>query len=215
MKISGFLVISVLNLTSCGKKTLVPSTVVEMDNAKFVYRGIENSLEIAVPGAKSFSISAPGLRESGKPGYYKWNTTAITGTTAILDFEIVTDSVYHIKEIFQVIKIPDMIATLNNRGCKSCIIELIKDEVKETKIGVSIDPILDSRLHPMRVKQYTLVLPDGNRYTVYQNVFSESAQKMIVQFEYGSIFEITDIEYTTHGYSCAIPKLKFMLVEKY
>ncbi|PZR20910.1 MAG: hypothetical protein DI539_09570 [Flavobacterium psychrophilum] len=76
---------------------MLPSPVVSLKNQNFVYKGIENELEIAVPGAKSFRVTAPGLTDYGS-GIYHWSVSQVSGTTTKLDFEIITerDSVFRI-----------------------------------------------------------------------------------------------------------------------
>lgn len=199
------------------EEIITPEPLISLKNQNFVYRGIDNQLGIAVPGAKSFKVTADGgFRESGGMGDYSWNVTQIKTNTTTLDFEIVTvnDSVFSTSVMFHVKDAPKMITTINDRGCENCIIELTKDEVKETKISIGFANY-SNKWTNFNVKQYSLILPDGNLYKVYQNKFSDSAQKMIFQFPVGSIFKITDIEFTSHSYITYRPELKFMLVEKY
>lgn len=210
------LLLSALLIISCSKNTLLPSPIVSLPNQNFIYRGIENELEIAVPEAKSFKVTAPGLGEYGY-GRYRWNANNITDNTARLDFEIVTqkDSLIYDKKEFYIRDSPNLIATLNDRGCDKCIVELVKDDVKEAKISVRPDNYNDSRFRDFYVKEYTLVFPEGYEYKVYENTFSESTQKMILQYPVGTIFKIIDIEYRFCGYPPPAPELKFMLVDKY
>jgi hypothetical protein len=182
-----------------------------------VYRGIDNKLEIDVPLAKSFKVTAPGLKQSGKPWEYAWYVTDIKTNAATLDFEIVTknDSVFRLRKEFYVLDFPKMIATLNNNGCNNCIVELAKDNVAAAIIGVCLENYNDRKFPYFYVKEYTLILPEGHRYTVYQDKFSESAQKMILQYPAGTIFKITDILYNSPSYSPPKVELKFMLVDEY
>lgn len=196
------------------EEDIMPKPIISLKNQNFIYRGVENELEIAVPEAKSFKVTALGLSEYGS-GRYKWNVRDITDNTATLDFEIVTpkDSLIYDKKGFYIKDIPKLTATLNKRGCENCIVELSKSELKDAKIGVSYDFYADMKIHPMTVKEYNLILPEGYEYKVYKNTFSESAQKIIAQYPVGTIFKIKDIIYSFHGYGAPAVELKFILIE--
>lgn len=214
-QIFSFLAFSLL-IISCSKNTLLSFPIVSLPNQNFVYKGVNNELQIEVPGAKSFKVTAPGLTEYAS-GKYSWRVDETNSTTAVLDFEIITkkDSVFHTKKEFYVQKAPNLIATLNDRGCDKCIIELVKDDLKETKISVRPDNYNDLRFRNNFVKEYTLVLPEGYEYRIYQDKFSDSAQKMIAQYPTGTIFKIKDIVYRFCGYPPPAPELKFILVDQY
>lgn len=189
-----------------------PKPIISLSNFNIVYRGIENSLKIAVPGAKSFKVLNPEVSETASG--YSWNVKQIKTNTTELDFEIVTenDSVFHTKKSFYIKDIGNLTATINGKGCTNCIIEITKEELKEAKIGISFENFFDPRwIH--YVKEYWLELPDGNLYRVGEDGFSTSALKMIVQFPSGSIFKIKDITYISHSYSPRIPDMKFMLID--
>lgn len=205
-----FLLLLIFVTLSCSKNSVLPSPIVSLSNQNFVYRGIDNKLEIDVPRAKSFKVTAPGLRQSDKPWEYIWYVTETN--TATLDFEIVTknDSLFHDKKEFY-IQDAKLVGTLNDHGCTKCIIELLKQEIEDLKIGVR----LQNSSVWFHVRQFTLVLPEGYEYKVYENRLSNTAKKMILQYPNGTIFKIKDIEYNIDSYSPQKVELKFILVDEY
>lgn len=196
----------------------VPKPIISLKHRNILYRGISNELEITVPGAKSFNVSASGLIED-KKGSYSWNVSKIKTSTALLNFEIVTenDSVFQIKEEFWIKDKGTVKATINGNGCNNCIVELTKEDIKDAKIDIKFEDFFDNRWLFFYVKEYMLELPDGNLYRVGEDGFSHSAQKMIVQFPNGSIFKIKDIKYLLPNcdYCNFKPEIKFMLVDNH
>lgn len=209
-----FLFLIVFLTISCSQKVLPPSPVVSINNQNFVYRGIDNKLQIAVPGAKSFKVTAPRLIDHGF-GKYAWNVNQISGDTAILDFEIINerDSIFHDSKQYYVKPAPKLIIAINNRGCDKCIIEIRKEDIRNAKISVRSETYFDSRFENFFVEEYTIVLPEGYEYKVYQNMFSYSLEKMIIQYPAGTIFRIKDIKYRYPGYNPPKVELKFILVD--
>lgn len=193
-----------------------PNPIVAFKNRNVLYRKVDNQLDIAVPGAKSFTASAPGLRANNTQSY-SWNVSKIKTNIAYLTFEITTenDSVFSTTEMFYVEDLKPIRATINDRGCDNCIVELEREEVKEAKIGIDWEDTVNTNIQKIfYIKGFLLELPDGNLYRVGEGKFSESAQKMILQFPNGAIFKISEIEFSSHGY-IASPKMKFTLVDKY
>lgn len=193
---------------------IIPKPIVSLKNQNFVYKGIENELEIAVPGAKSFKVTATGLRDIGL-GRYHWNVSQISGNTVKLDFEIITerDSVFHDSKKYYIKPVPKLIPVLNGQGCEKCIVEISRQDIKDTTISVRPETYFDCRLQNFFVDEYTLVLPEGYEYPIYEDKFSDSAQKMILQYPSGTIFKIKDIKYRFHGYGPPMKELKFILVD--
>lgn len=194
-----------------------PEPIISIQYKNILYRGIDNRLEINVPGAKSFEVSAPGLRQSGKFHEYSWNVSQIKEDNINLEFKIRTrDSVFTTKRSFYIRDMKPMLVLINDRGCKDCIIELTKEEVSTAKLRVGVDDYaIDREIIYGRVNSFLLELPDGNLYPVGGDTFSDSAKKMILQFPTESIFKISKVEYSTHVGYAPRPTTKFMLVDKY
>lgn len=210
-----------ISFSVLSQNNVSPEPIISVRYKNILYRGIDNRLEINVPGAKSFEVNAPGLRQSGKSHEYSWNVSQIKEDNINLEFKIRTrDSVFTTKRSFYIRNIKPMMVLINDRGCKDCIIELTKEEVSIAKlrVGVGVDDYaIDREIVYGRVNSFLLELPDGNLYPVGGDTFSDSAKKMILQFPSGSIFKISEVEYSTHigGYVPNRPTTKFMLVDKY
>lgn len=208
-----------ISLSVLAQNKALPKPIISIQYKNVLYRGIDNSLEINVPGAKSFEVNATGLRQSGKAHEYSWNVSQIKEDYINLEFKIQTkDSVFTTKRSFYIRDVKPMMVLINDRGCKGCIIELTKEDVSTAKLRVGIDDYaMDREIVYGRVNSFLLELPDGNIYPVGGDAFSESAKKMIVQFPAGSIFKISEVEYSTHigGYVANRPTAKFMLVDKH
>lgn len=199
------------------EEIIIPKPIISLKYRNVLYRGVNNEFEIAVPGSKSFKVSAPGLIKN-EYGGYSWDVAQIKTATTVLHIDVVTenDSVFRTYEEFRIKDAGSAKATLNGNGCNNCVIEITKEELKEAKVGISLVNFISTQCPVSYVKEYILVLPDGNLYRVGEDGFSYSAQKMIVQFPNGSIFRIKDIKFTVSGCDLYIkPELKFMLVDNH
>jgi len=96
-------------------------SLISLEKGNIVYRGINNPLKIAVPGAKSFTATAAGLTKIDDKGNYNFTVTAIPGDSVTIKLDIIMahKKVIHEQKVFEIRDIPNLHATIGNRHC-SC-----------------------------------------------------------------------------------------------
>jgi hypothetical protein len=115
-------------------------SVVSLELAHILYRGISNPIKIAVPDAKSFTATAPGLEKLDNLGNYLFNVTSLAGTEVTLSIVILlNDGSYKAeKQVFEIRDISRPFVVINgNCLVKDSTIGLTKQEFKllELKLG--------------------------------------------------------------------------------
>jgi hypothetical protein len=73
-------------------------SVISIENRSILYRGITNPVKILVNNAKSFTATAPGLKQIDDSGNYEFNVTGVSGTTLTVDIDIILNNGEHKKE---------------------------------------------------------------------------------------------------------------------
>jgi len=117
-------------------------SVVSLEKANVVYFGIANHIKIAVPGAKSFEVTAPEtLIKLDSLGNYSWRFSkycdAKLGITAVMQ----NGDTLREQKIYELKGMGNALGTINGKYCNddSCKLTLTKEELKKGKIGFKFE----------------------------------------------------------------------------
>jgi len=114
--------------------------LISADKLNIVYRGILNPISIAVPNAKSFTVSGKGMRlEDGK--YY---IAPGAGNEMVVTLEIILEDDSKVVEehVLKIKTLKRYIARITDRNCVNCIVLMTKEELKDAKITFYFEDFL-------------------------------------------------------------------------
>ncbi|AWH85735.1 hypothetical protein HYN59_11725 [Flavobacterium album] len=114
-------------------------SVISAEKLNIVYRGIENPIKIAVPGAKSFKAFAKdsALVKTDSVGNYMLR--AGSGNEMKIDIEAIMPdgSILHEEKSFKILGLPMLEAAIDgNVICRICSFELTKQQLIDAKLTV-------------------------------------------------------------------------------
>ena len=123
--------------------------LISVDKLNVVYRGIRNPISIAVPNAKSFTVSGLGVSQE-KGNYY---ISPGQGNEMIVTLEIVLedDSKVDEEHVFRIKNLKKHIARINNKNCQNCIVLMKKEELKDAEITYYLEDFLYDFLKMPRI----------------------------------------------------------------
>lgn len=200
---------------SIDSKTLKPIILSNNLNYKnIIYRGIDNSLKIEVPGAKSFTMNASGLSEMTQDSTYTINVNNIKEDKIHLDFKILTqhDSVLNIKELFYIKNITPNKITINDKSCKNCVLKLTPSELKNAILEIKVDDAEESWSN-IRVWDFTIKMPNGNVLEMAGDKITDELLNKLLKLSKNSILEITIPYYGSIGVIQDPPPQKIMILK--
>ena len=114
--------------------------VISVDKLNVVYRGIQNPISIAVPNAKSFTVSGLGVKEENG----KYFIVPGQGNEVIVTLEIILEDDSKVVEehVFRIKNIPSPLGKINNRNCKDCIVLMKLSELENAEITVYLEDFI-------------------------------------------------------------------------
>ncbi|WP_026977277.1 GldM family protein [Flavobacterium tegetincola] len=181
----------------------VKRSVIALDKVKTIYRGFANPITIAVSDCKSFTAEGIGLMEVSK-GKYTISPGQGLESKVIITIINLDDSISIEEHVFKIANIPQIMAKINNENCYNCIIELTKDEIKNSVISIGINDFkfdLDFEGEYFRVNEFDIV-PKGTTIKVQGNTFSKDALTLINKLKVGAIFSVENVRYANPHNIC-------------
>ena len=172
--------------------------VISVDKLNIVYRGIQNPISIAVPNAKSYTVSGLCVKqENGK--YY---ISPGQGNEVIVTLEIILEDDSKVVEehVFRIKNIPSPLGKINNRNCKDCIVLMKLSELENAEITVYLeDFIFDFK---PQVSSFSIMLPNNKSIDIEGNTIDTDTYNKLKKLKKGSIFTIQKINYYAklHGF---------------
>jgi hypothetical protein len=164
--------------------------LISVDKLNIVYRGIQNPISIAVPNAKSFTVSGLGVKEENG----KYFIVPGQGNEVIVTLEIILedDSKVIEEHIFRIKNIPRPLGKINNRNCDNYVTMDIT-ELKNAKISVYQDDFLfdwnfEVTSFVIKKEKKPAIIVDGN--TINENTLIE-----LNRLKKGDIITIAAIKY--------------------
>jgi len=168
-------------------------SVISVEKASVVYRGIDNPIKIAVPGAKSFTATSinGNLKRIDSLGNYNWNVTSAVGNKGIITIDAVMldgEKIHQEKEYF-INQIKDGKTTINGKNNSGCNLELTKKELIESTVGIKIDDFyIDNGVR--KTVSFEIYLPGINAIIVRGNKMDDNVINKIKSLPKGSVITI-------------------------
>ena len=154
-------------------------SVVSAEKLNVVYRGIDNPIKIAVPGAKSFTASAPGLKKGTGEGNYILNPGLGNDVTVTIVGKMTDGKLLTEKKVFRIKGLPAPAGIINNIFPNDDQpIRMTKDELIKSVIGIEMKDFLFNV--NFKVTGFTLSLPNKHTNTIVEgNLRDDKAIKII------------------------------------
>jgi len=189
-------------------------SVISAEKLNVVYRGVPNPLKIAVPGAKSFVATAPGLVKTDSIGNYKFSAGSGNTVTIRIDAIMNDNKVKHEEKVFRIMGLPMITALLNDRKSNYSPIHLSKKDLSSTKVSVTLEDFLflDSDSDFYRVHSFNLTIGTKNIY-VEGNQMTKEAIKAISKLKKGSWLTLTNIKYGNYSPEALPRKVNDLVIE--
>ena len=112
-------------------------SVVSAERLNVVYRGIDNPIKIAVPGAESFIASAPGLKKGTGEGNYILNPGSGNEVTITIVGKMTEGKLLTEKKVFRIKGLPAPAGIINNMlPNDDQPIRMTKDELIKSVTGI-------------------------------------------------------------------------------
>jgi hypothetical protein len=169
-------------------------SVISAEKLNVVYRGIDNPIKIAVPGAKSFTASGSGLNKIDDNGNY--SIAAGSGLEVKVTIEAIMqdETLLHEEKTFRIKGLSRPEGLINDIGKISGYpIKITKDELSKTTINLGMpDFLFDVNLI---VTRFTLFLPDKTKILIEGNVMNDEAIRAIKKLRTKSVVVIDSIRY--------------------
>lgn len=189
-------------------------SVISAEKLNVVYRGVPNPIKIAVPGAKSFVATAPGLVKTDSIGNYKLAPGSGNTVTLSIDAIMNDDTVKHEEKIFRIIGLPMITALLDKRKSDYSPVHLSKKDLSNTKISVTLEDFLffdpDSDFY--KVHSFNLTIGNKNIY-LKGNQMNKEAITAIYKLKKGSLLILTDIKYGNYSPEALPRKVNPLVIE--
>ena len=173
-------------------------SVISSERTHILYRGIMNPLKIAVPGSKSFKVTAPGLTEIDSLGNCRINITGISGKEVIIKIEAIMQDNRILKEskTFEVRDIIGPIGLINGQNCYNCIVQLTKNELMDARVGIKYENMVFNNSNDfLEVKSFSVSFPRINEYIVGGNRMNKKEKKIISKLKNGDVIKIIVLGY--------------------
>jgi len=172
--------------------------LISVDKLNVVYRGIRNPISIAVPNAKSFTVSGLGVSQE-KGNYY---ISPGQGNEMIVTLEIVLedDSKVIEEHVFRIKNIGNPLGRINNRNCKECIVIMQILELQNAEILVYFEDLLTGI--KLNVSSFSIELSNKTNLEISGNKINEETYKQLISQKNNSEFKIHNINYTESLLGC-------------
>ncbi|PZR20911.1 MAG: hypothetical protein DI539_09575 [Flavobacterium psychrophilum] len=178
-----------------------------------IYRGINDTLKIEVPNAKSFTVTAAGLSEMTQDSTYTINVSRIKEDGIYLDFTITNNdnSVINTRELLYIKDITPKKITVNGKSCSNCTLKMTLSELKNALIDIVIDDKEDSYSNT-KIWSFIIKLPNGKKLVVDHDTVTDEIFQKLSKLKKKSVIEISVPYYTSSGFTYDPPPLKLMLI---
>ncbi|GGD22455.1 GldM family protein [Flavobacterium orientale] len=168
--------------------------LVSVDKLNVVYRGILNPISIAVPNAKSFTVSGLGVKEEDG----KYYIAPGSGNEMFVTLEIILEDDSKVVEehVFRIQSIQYPIVKINKMNCDSCYVNVTLANLKNAIISVHFEDFLFD--YKFEVTRFVIKYPKKPAILVEGNTIDENTLKKIKKFKKGEIITIGAVKYKIH-----------------
>lgn len=184
-----FLLFFLISLSAFAQKENV--SVVSAERLNVVYRGISNPIKIAVPEAKSFTATGPGLvADSLHIGYYKLSAGAGKEVKIQIEAQMQDGSVLREEKVFRIFGLSAPSATING---EEGFIQLTKQQFIDAEVQFEMKDFLFDI--DFNVYSFTLYLPKGKHLKIEGNKLNEEAIKEVRKLKNKQQVIINNVRY--------------------
>lgn len=171
-------------------------SVISAEKLNVVYRGIDNPIKIAVPGAVSFAVSAPGIKRGIGIGNYILNPGQGNEVNVMISATMPDGKLLNELKTFRIKGLPAPTGVLNDDSTGSYMM------TKEMLMGSQVNIIFKNMLLyecnvDFGVKQFDIVIPLKHRkqktFVVEGNKMSKEVNILLQEVEPGNFVVITNI----------------------
>lgn len=165
--------------------------LISVDKLNIVYRGIQNPISIAVPNAKSFTVSGLGVKEENG----KYFIVPGQGNEVIVTLEIILEDDSKVVEehVFRIKNLKKHIARINNKNCQNCIVLMKKEELKDAEISFYLEDFLYDFLK-LKVTSFDLFVSNKNKFHIEGNKITDEVYNKLIKLKKGKEILIYNIE---------------------
>jgi len=145
-------------------------SLISAERLNVVYRGIDNPIKIAVPGAVSFAVSAPGIKRGTGQGNYILNPGQGNEVNVMISATMPDGKLISEEKVFKVRAHPVKVPTINGEHCENCIHQISKNQLTTLKIGYVLFPdcpiydIGEVTSFDMHIPGYKMIHVSGNKF---------------------------------------------------
>jgi hypothetical protein len=166
--------------------------VISVDKLNVVYRGIQNPISIAVPNAKSFTVSGLGVKEENG----KYYIAPGQGNEMIVTLEIILEDDSKVVEehVFRIKNLRKHIARINNKNCQNCIVLMKKEELKDAEISFYLEDFLYDFLK-LKVTSFDLLVSNKKQFHIEGNKITDDVFNELIKLKNGKEILIYNIEF--------------------
>jgi hypothetical protein len=168
-------------------------SVVSAEKLNVVYRGISNPIKIAVPGAKSFTVTADGFNTIEKKddfGNYILKAGAGKEVKIHIEAQMQDGSDLHEEKVFRIYQLATPSATIN--GTEG-FIQLTKEQLINAEVEFEMKDFLFDV--DFNVYSFTIFLPKGQHINIEGNKLNEQAVKEVKKLKNKQQVIIDNIRY--------------------
>ena len=196
MKFIFVVLLLLISFTGFAQDSLVPKKsnmgVIAAKEMNIVYRGVRNPIAIAVPHAKSFTVSGLGVyQENGN--YY---ISPGPGNEMVVTLEIILEDDSKVVEehVFRIKNIGKPLGRINERNCKDCIVIMQISELQNAEISVFFEDFVTG-LH-LNVTSFSIELSNKTNIKILGNKIDEETFNQLKKQKNDAEFKIHKINYT-------------------
>ncbi|WP_197429381.1 GldM family protein [Flavobacterium rakeshii] len=177
-------------------------SVISVEKANIVYRGIQNPIKIAVSGAKSYKVTTlAGLTKKDSLGNYYLNVNGVQGKTVKINIEATLENSSVINE-FKEFKVRDISNPRANIISQySTTTQLTLSQLKKLKLNI----IIDNYIFPLdttffRIHSFDIYIEGQEKISVKGNEMTEKAFSALKNTRIGTEMVIHVIQHVPEGY---------------
>ncbi|WP_338376140.1 GldM family protein [uncultured Flavobacterium sp.] len=180
-------------------------SLISLDKVKVVYRGIDNPKTVAVPNAKEYWVSGPGVSKLDEPGKYLIRPGSGTELKIVVKIIFEDNSFVYEEHVYQIKRIPILSSKLNGSNCNNCIVQLNRKDIGSAVISGEFDDVsLDWNVE---ILSFYLIISDKKVIQNDGNKFNKDSIQALKKAKNETDFIIANLKFTVSGFNGFICKI--------
>jgi hypothetical protein len=182
-----------INLIAQDTITKPQHSVISLDKVKVVYRGIDNLITVAVPNAKEYWVSGPGVSKLDEPDKYLIRPGSGTELKIVVKIIFEDNSFVYEEHVYQIKGLPRPIPTLNDEFSTQGLLTFKLEELKKAELGIKFIDFIYGDFNPY-VTQFSIKVPRNPTLTINGNIFNEEVLHLLKKARKKDIILISNIK---------------------